>query len=397
MKLLPGRHADHLSGEFLVLGVFFLCRPVSSQDKPLQIGELRVVDGFLRGKELARAGRLLGRVRGDKEVVLNASLQGYEPLPKDDAFFRKLLKKISHFADAHVRPAPDDTDPHPWTGKYFVDSWTLRRYLHNDPGAKRLRPHTDTEEPGRCLSATLHVGNDTGVEGGTLQAFHCPPPLNCRRLEPQDAYAPFSEAEGLGLLRVSQEAAYKPGRIVFFLAGTPHAVTELVQGNRDVLFVWIGCYPTLRSAEFGHAELVERLLDERADLNGGFAGGATALHQAAWRGHLSVVEVLLERRADVNPEDLYHRTPVFTAAMTGQDHVIDRLVEARADICRRHSNGATPVQAAAGLKFHAARDRLLAHGAGRCPPASPKPPGRAGKGRGALPQRGPGLQQHSEL
>mmetsp|Transcript_18900 Transcript_18900/g.41087 ORF Transcript_18900/g.41087 Transcript_18900/m.41087 type:complete len:85 (-) Transcript_18900:8-262(-) len=50
----------------------------------------------------------------------------------------------------------------------------------------------------------------------------------------------------------------------------------------------------------GHAEVAQRLLDGRADVDHQNHKGATALHVACQRGHVEVVRLLLDRHASVD-------------------------------------------------------------------------------------------------
>ena len=56
------------------------------------------------------------------------------------------------------------------------------------------------------------------------------------------------------------------------------------------------------ACHLGHIEIVERLLQEKADVNAAAAesSGKTALQAAAGGGHLAVVERLLQEKADIN-------------------------------------------------------------------------------------------------
>ncbi|CAK0843512.1 unnamed protein product, partial [Prorocentrum cordatum] len=91
-----------------------------------------------------------------------------------------------------------------------------------------------------------------------------------------------------------------------------------------------------------------------------------------------VTELLLEKRANPNAEEYYLlRSPVFAAAESGSANVVDKLVEFGADICLSNAKGVTPLQQAVSAGHDAVRDRLVALGAGRCPPGQP----RSGKGR----------------
>ena len=72
------------------------------------------------------------------------------------------------------------------------------------------------------------------------------------------------------------------------------------------------------AAEGGHLTVVERLLQEKAEVNAAACEtkGRTALQAAAEGGHLTVVERLLQEKADVNAAACgrYGRTALQAAA-----------------------------------------------------------------------------------
>lgn len=87
------------------------------------------------------------------------------------------------------------------------------------------------------------------------------------------------------------------------------------------------------AAEGGHLAVVERLLQEKTDVNAAAGyGGRTALQAAAGGGHLAVVERLLQKRADVNAVavGLRGRTALQAAAEGGHLAVVERLRKAGA-------------------------------------------------------------------
>ena len=75
--------------------------------------------------------------------------------------------------------------------------------------------------------------------------------------------------------------------------------------------------------------MVERLLQEKADVNAAAAAGdngRTALQAAAGGGHLAVVERLLQEKADVNAAaGRGGRTALQAAAGGGHLAVVERL------------------------------------------------------------------------
>ena len=80
----------------------------------------------------------------------------------------------------------------------------------------------------------------------------------------------------------------------------------------------------------GHGDVIERLLQEKADVNAAPAkdGGRTALQAAAEEGHLAVVERLLQENADVNALAAKDRGRTALQAAAGGGHlaVVKRLL-----------------------------------------------------------------------
>jgi len=87
----------------------------------------------------------------------------------------------------------------------------------------------------------------------------------------------------------------------------------------------------VRACRFGHSDVVERLLQEKADVNAaaGYGGGRTALQAAAGGGHLAVVERLLQEKADVNAAAAGGggRTALQAAAGGGHLAVVKRRLQ----------------------------------------------------------------------
>jgi ankyrin repeat protein len=71
---------------------------------------------------------------------------------------------------------------------------------------------------------------------------------------------------------------------------------NLVNNKKELL------YRFLYTIKGGHLEIIQRLLDAKADINAAAAeyGGRTALRAAAGGGHLEVVQRLLDTKADIN-------------------------------------------------------------------------------------------------
>ncbi len=81
----------------------------------------------------------------------------------------------------------------------------------------------------------------------------------------------------------------------------------------------------MRAATGGHGDVVEVLLEARADLKARDNKGSTALMRAARAGRIKVIEVLLKAGADVNVRDNSGET-ALTIAIKKEDRDIERLL-----------------------------------------------------------------------
>lgn len=88
------------------------------------------------------------------------------------------------------------------------------------------------------------------------------------------------------------------------------------------------------AAQFGHAEIVQRLLEAGEDPDR-YTSHATPLHQAALAGHEAVVRVLVEHGARLDLKDvLWHGTPADWAAHEGKTEVETYLREEQSRLSR---------------------------------------------------------------
>jgi hypothetical protein len=122
----------------------------------------------------------------------------------------------------------------------------------------------------------------------------------------------------------------------------------------------------VKACSLGHLAVVERLFQEKADVNAvaGGRGGRTALQAAAEGGHLAVVERLLQEKADVNAAAAYDggRAALQAAAEGGHLAAVERLLQEKADVnaaAAGADSGRTALQAAAGGGHLAVVERLL--------------------------------------
>ncbi|KAF7508070.1 hypothetical protein GJ744_009652 [Endocarpon pusillum] len=115
----------------------------------------------------------------------------------------------------------------------------------------------------------------------------------------------------------------------------------------------------------GYLAVIERLIQEKADVNAAAAegySGRTALQAAAEGGHLAVVERLIQEKANVNaPAGGFGRTALQAAAEGGHLAVVERLIQEKADVnaAAARYDGRTALQAAAGGGHLAVIERLI--------------------------------------
>jgi ankyrin repeat protein len=77
------------------------------------------------------------------------------------------------------------------------------------------------------------------------------------------------------------------------------------------------------------------------------ANGVTPVHRAAAGNHIEVIEFLLQNRADPNALDRYGDTPLKRASYDGFVDAANALLAAGADVNRADSLGKTPLHHAA--------------------------------------------------
>jgi uncharacterized protein len=109
-----------------------------------------------------------------------------------------------------------------------------------------------------------------------------------------------------------------------------------------------GFYPLGLAAFFGHAKLVEYLLDAGAEVNQAADNAlkVAPLHAAVSNGNAEIVRMLLERGADVNARQQGGFTALHGAAGAGRLDLIELLLSHHADSTLRDDNGKTAAELA---------------------------------------------------
>mmetsp|Transcript_29345 Transcript_29345/g.73861 ORF Transcript_29345/g.73861 Transcript_29345/m.73861 type:complete len:167 (+) Transcript_29345:87-587(+) len=86
------------------------------------------------------------------------------------------------------------------------------------------------------------------------------------------------------------------------------------------------------ASRWGHADVIEFLVENGADLSMQADEGTTALHLAAEYGHTDAIRSLVKLGADVNCVDWNEDTPLMSAAGRKQVDAVKVLLELGADI-----------------------------------------------------------------
>eukprot|EP01114_Cavostelium_apophysatum_P023742 TRINITY_DN9048_c0_g1_i1.p1 TRINITY_DN9048_c0_g1~~TRINITY_DN9048_c0_g1_i1.p1 ORF type:complete len:167 (-),score=26.23 TRINITY_DN9048_c0_g1_i1:7-507(-) len=121
------------------------------------------------------------------------------------------------------------------------------------------------------------------------------------------------------------------------------------------------------AAADGNLEQVKaRLSSVGSKINAQDTQGKTALHEAARWGHLNVIQYLIEQKADPNLKTKEGTSVLHLAALNGHNHVVEYLVkEVKFNINARDNYGDTPLITASGSGKAATVRLLLQLGADR--------------------------------
>jgi ankyrin repeat protein len=124
-----------------------------------------------------------------------------------------------------------------------------------------------------------------------------------------------------------------------------------------------GATPAFMAAQNGHAEALEVLAEQGADLDLAHQNGTTPTLIATQKGHTKALKVLATQGADLNQAGLNGATPALIAAQQGHVEALEVLAEYGADLNLPYLNGATPAYIAAQNGYAEALEVLAEYGA----------------------------------
>lgn len=93
---------------------------------------------------------------------------------------------------------------------------------------------------------------------------------------------------------------------------------------------------------FGHLQLVQILLDYKAEINLQENEGHTPLHLACWFGYIKICELLVKKNASLDALDHFGRTPLHFAVQHNRIDVVEFLLKSGATFDIKDCNGKTP-------------------------------------------------------
>ncbi len=122
--------------------------------------------------------------------------------------------------------------------------------------------------------------------------------------------------------------------------------------------------PSLADAvENKQTKRIDKLFDDKVDVNDAQVDGMTALHWAVFYDDAPLVKKLLRRTADADLKNRYGITALHIACQNGNAEIVQALLEAGADVNLGQKGGETPLMTASRTGKPELVKLLLKHGA----------------------------------
>ncbi|XP_071178364.1 uncharacterized protein [Mytilus edulis] len=105
-----------------------------------------------------------------------------------------------------------------------------------------------------------------------------------------------------------------------------------------------GGSPLFVACQEGHTEVIQMLINNKADINKCMDDGASPLFIACQEGHTELVQMLINNKADINKCRDTGGSPLFMACQKGHTEVVQMLINNKADINKcRDDDGVSPL------------------------------------------------------
>ena len=121
--------------------------------------------------------------------------------------------------------------------------------------------------------------------------------------------------------------------------------------------------PLITAARNTDRDAVQRLIQEKVDVNAAEPDGTTALHWASYRDDRASAELLIRAGANVNAANDLGATPLWTASLNGSAAIVRLLLEAGANPNAALLLGETPLMVASRTGNANVVEQLLTRGA----------------------------------
>ncbi|XP_076079353.1 uncharacterized protein LOC143049638 [Mytilus galloprovincialis] len=119
--------------------------------------------------------------------------------------------------------------------------------------------------------------------------------------------------------------------------------------------------PLYMASAYGYTEVVQMLINKKADINKCKDTGVSPLYIACQEGHTEVVQMLTNNKADINKCDDKEVSPLYIACQEGHTEVVQMLINNKADINKCTDNGASPLFIACYIDHAEIVEFLLKH------------------------------------
>lgn len=205
----------------------------------------------------------------------------------------------------------------PHCQEYWTIDQELGKRLHEQfQSEKRI----DAKEAGREIGSVSGLNtarSESEIRDAWFEAVHKGDIQGIKKMLKRGANIDLRDGYGMTALLVAIED------------GNARTVKALIEegANIDLRDSSFGKSPLLKAIELNHSEIVQELLDHRADVNQCDKNGWSPLHRAAEHGNLELVQALLAHGADVKALTNKGITPLMQAFVKHHSEIVQLLRE----------------------------------------------------------------------